>query len=74
MMIKALRTRLHESLFNCEITLVLWFNVCSAESFAQTHSPLRVHAENPRYFADASVESYRRKHPQHRNHLSRFKP
>jgi hypothetical protein len=37
--------------------LLLWFTVCSAESLAQTHGPLRVHAENPRYFADASGQA-----------------
>jgi hypothetical protein len=51
-------TQFRDSLLYGRITLLLlWFTVCPAESLAQTHGPLRVHAENPRYFADASGQA-----------------
>ena len=34
--------------------LLLCFTACPKASLAQTNGPLRVHPENPRYFADAS--------------------
>lgn len=51
-------TQFRDSFLYGGITLLLlWFTVCPAESLAQTNGPLRVHAENPRYFADASGQA-----------------